>query len=100
MLVQNTQPFEFLKPAPPLCGEPLALPDGPGFRMGHMADRTGDIRSSAFPTLAEDQIGELAQAGVEGVVLSAGLDPETAVRVLREFSREVAPRLAERGHQG
>ncbi len=31
--------------------------------MGHMADRTDDIRSSAFPTLAEDQIGFLKRYG-------------------------------------
>ena len=71
-------------------------------RLGEEAERSSSSmrKIGGSPAEVADQIGELAQAGVDGVVLSAGLDPETAVRALREFSREVAPRLAERGHQG
>ena len=69
-------------------------------RLGEKAERSSSSmrRIGGSPTEVADQIGELAQAGVDGVVLSAGLDPETAVRALREFAREVAPRLAEQGH--
>jgi probable F420-dependent oxidoreductase len=71
-------------------------------RLGEEAERSSSSmrRIDGSPAEVADQISELAQAGVDGVVLSAGLDPERAVRTLREFAREVAPRLAERGHQG
>ena len=68
-------------------------------RLGEEAEQRSS-RIGGSPVEVADQISELAQAGVDGVVLSAGLDPETIVRALREFAREVAPRLAERGHQG
>ncbi len=39
------------------------------------------------------RICDLAGAGADGVVLSAGLDPKAAVETLRRFANEVAPRL-------
>jgi probable F420-dependent oxidoreductase len=51
------------------------------------------------PAEVADQLGQLAQAGTEGVVLSAGLDPERSVQTLQRFAREVIPRLVEQGHR-
>ncbi len=46
------------------------------------------------PAEVADRIGQLAEAGADGVVLGVGFDPEASVRALRRFAREVAPRRA------
>jgi hypothetical protein len=52
---------------------------------------------SNTPAQVAGWITGLAQAGADGVVLGAGLDPEAAVRKLQLFDAEVAPLLRERG---
>jgi probable F420-dependent oxidoreductase len=51
------------------------------------------MKLSGSPSEVAERIRELAGAGADGVVLSAGLDPETAVATLRRFANEAAPRL-------
>lgn len=57
------------------------------------------ISMAGTPAEVADQLGQLAEAGTEGAVLSAGLDPEQSVRTLQRFAREVIPRLVEQGHR-
>lgn len=45
------------------------------------------------PSKVAGRIRDLARAGADGVVLSAGLDPEVAIETLQRFANEVAPRL-------
>ncbi len=51
------------------------------------------MRLSGGPSEVAGRIRDLAGAGADGVVLSAGLDPEAAVETLQRFANEVAPRL-------
>ena len=51
------------------------------------------MQLSGSPSEVAGRIRELAGAGADGVVLSAGLDPEAAVETLRRFANEAAPRL-------
>lgn len=57
------------------------------------------IGMAGTPAEVADQLGQLAEAGAEGAVLSAGLDPEQSVRTLQRFAREVIPRLVEQGYR-
>lgn len=64
---------------------------------GHSSESS--IGMAGTPAEVADQLGQLVQAGAEGVVLGAGLDPEQSVQKLRRFAREVLPCLVEQGHR-
>lgn len=64
---------------------------------GEERSSESSIGLAGTPAEVADQLGQLAQAGAEGVVLGVGLDPETAVRKVERFAGEVLSRLAETG---